>query len=71
MQNTLLCMLGINLCLRGGKEHKKLQRPGSNPQIVVTHDSEGHKCLLYTEDACTKMCKGGMATKGGITEDNF
>ena len=63
LRNTLLYMLGINLCLRGGEEHKKLRRPGFDPQIVVTSDSKGYKCLLYVEDTCTKTRQGGLTTK--------
>ena len=53
------------MCLRGGEEHKKLCRPGFNPQINVTFDDQGHKCLMYVEDAVTKTRKGGMLTKEG------
>ena len=63
LRNTLMYMLGINLCLRGGEEHKKLIRPGFEPQIKVALDDKGHKCLIYTEELVTKTRKGGMVTK--------
>ena len=44
---TVMFLLGINLALRGGEEHKRLRRPGFNPQINVGTDSEGIKCLIY------------------------
>ena len=65
LRSTLLFMLGVNLCLCGGEEHKCLRRPGFNPQVVVGKDSKGHKCLIYTEDPVTKTRKGGMKTKQG------
>ena len=63
LPDTLLYMLGINLCLRGGEEHKNLRRPGFNSQITVTYDNDGYKCLEYVEDSCSKTRKGGMTTK--------
>ena len=47
----------------GGEEHKNLCRPGFNPQIEVGLDSNGHKCIIYTEDPVTKSRKGEMLTK--------
>ena len=38
---TVLFLIGINLALRGGEEHKKLRRPGFNPQITVSSDNDG------------------------------
>ncbi len=34
-----------------------------NPQIVVTVDSKGVKCLKYTEDPKTKTNQGGLTAK--------
>ncbi len=53
--DAVIYLLGVNLALRGGIEHKNLQHPGFNPQITVSKDPVGHKCLLFREDPKTKM----------------
>ncbi len=58
--DTVLFLLGMNLALRGGEEHKKLRRPGFNPQITIGHNSDGMKCLIFDEDVCTKTNQGGL-----------
>ena len=58
--DTILFLLGMNLALHGGEEHKKLQRPGFNPQITVGFDSDGHKYLIFQEDQRTKTNQGGL-----------
>ena len=43
--NGVIYFLGIYLALRGVAEHNNLRRPGCDPQIKVTMDSRGIKCL--------------------------
>ena len=60
---TVMFLLGLNLDLRGGNEHKRLRRLGFNPQIIVTHDNDCFKCLQYTEDAQSKTHQGGISSR--------
>ena len=48
---------------REGDEHKKRRRPGFNPQIKVTVDSDGYKCLQLQEDAHVKTHQGGVCER--------
>ena len=59
MSKTLLFLLGVNLALRAGWEHKSLRRPGCDPQITLV-DEGGDECLLYCEDLSTKTNQGGL-----------
>ena len=56
---TVLYLLGVNLGLKGGLEHKRLRQPGFNPQITVIHDFDGFKCLHY-KDLQGKTHQGGV-----------
>ena len=58
--NGVIYFLGIYLALRGVAEHNNLRRPGCNPQIKVTTDSRGIKCLVYREDPLSKTNQGGL-----------
>ena len=61
--DTMLFLIGVNLALRGGEEHKKLRRAGVDPQIQVSEDSDGVECLKYFADAKSKISQGGLTTK--------
>ena len=58
--NGVIYFLGIYLALRGVAEHNSLRRPGCDPQIKITTDSRGVKCLVYREDPLTKTNQGGL-----------
>ena len=58
---TVLHLIGINFALCGGTKHKKSCHPGFNPQITVTLDLDGFKCLQFQEDAQGKTHQGGVA----------
>ena len=60
---TVLFLLSVNLGLRGGLEYKRLRHPGFNPQIEVVNDSDGFKCLRYTEDPSRKTYQGGVSVR--------
>ena len=57
---TVLFLLGINLMLRGGDEHKQLHCPGFDPQIKVMRDIYGQEFLQYDEDPKSKTKQGGI-----------
>ena len=38
-------------------------RPGFNPQIEYSADSDGVPCLIYSEDGCSKTNQGGLRNK--------
>ena len=59
LSNTLLFLIGLNMALHAGSEHKALCRPGCDPQIVVVKDGDV-EYLHYTEDLCTKTNQGGL-----------
>ncbi len=63
LQDTVLFLLGVNLALRGGQEHKCLHRPGHNCQLTVHFNEEGDKYLLYREDPQSKTHQGGLKSK--------
>ena len=63
---TVLFLLGVDLALHGGEEHKRLRRPGFKPQITVTQDSDGFKCFRFQEDPKGKTHQGGMSTKAAV-----
>ena len=62
LMETVLFLIGINSALRGGAEHKRLRRPGYDPQIVNHVDNDGHKCLKFTDDAQSRTNQGGGLT---------
>ena len=55
--DTVMFLLSLNLALRGGDEQKCLRCSGFNPQITVSKDSDGVKCLVYREDPKHKTNK--------------
>lgn len=61
--NTVLYLLGINLALHGVEEHYLLRRqmPNRDSQLSFKRDSNGVRCLVYSEDTCTKNNDGGLA----------
>ncbi len=63
LRNTLMYLLGINLALRGGEEHRRLRCPGHDPQIQVCVDTKGVKFLLYKEDFQSKTNQGGLRSR--------
>ena len=56
-------LLGINLALRGVEKHYLLRRemPDRDSQLSFRRDSNGVRCLVYSEDMCTKNNDGGLA----------
>ena len=40
-----------------------LRRPGCDSQIEIHVDSDGHKCLRFTDDAQSKTNQGGLMRK--------
>lgn len=63
LHDTLLFLLGNNLALRGGDEHKRLRRPPHDSQLSVHVNEHGRKYLLYNEDAQAKTHQGGLKSK--------
>ena len=61
--DTIMFLLGINLALRGEDEQKCLRRPGFNPQIKISKDSDGVKCLIYEKDPKHKTNQVGLSSK--------
>ncbi len=61
--DTVLYLLGVNLALRGGEEHKRLRRPGFNPQITVQKDVHGQKMLVYRADPVSKSNQSGIDSR--------
>ena len=65
---TVMFLLGINVRLRGGLEHKRLCRPGFLPQFNLTVDEDGFKCLQLTENPKTENHQGGVSVRPRIPE---
>ncbi len=63
LRDTVQYLLGVNLALRGGEEHKTLRKPGFQSQIEVLVDEEGDKYLLFTQDLKSKTSQGGLSSK--------
>ncbi len=63
LRDTVQYLLGVNLALQGGEEHKSLRKPGFKSQIEVLVDEEGDKYLLFTQDLKSKMSQGGLSSK--------
>ena len=64
MVKKLLYLIGVNFALRGGgDEHKKIHRPGCNPQIENHADEDGVECLRFTDDLQFKTNQGGLTRK--------
>ena len=61
--DTLLYMLGVNLGLHGGEEHKVMCRPGFGCQFEFITDSDGYKCLQFVENVKSKTNQGGLKRK--------
>ncbi len=61
--DIVMYLLGINLTLHGGIEHKKLRHPGFDSQLEVGNDPAGKICLVFTEDPKTKINQGGLERK--------
>ncbi len=57
---TVVYLIGIHFCLRGGKELRRL-RYGENTQIMQIIDSDGKECLVYKEDI-SKCRQGGFSS---------
>ena len=62
LRDTVLFLIGINIALRGVDEHYLLCRdmPDRPSQLSFKRDSQGIRCLVYTEDTCTKSNNGGL-----------
>jgi hypothetical protein len=61
--NTIVYLIGLDFCLRGGEELRRL-RFGDFSQIVKGVDTSGKSCLIYTEDVSkTKHKDHWPATK--------
>ena len=65
-RNTVLFLLGMNLALRAGDENYDLRRncQMKPSQLSFRKNSEGVKCLVYTEDITTKTNDGGLRSMG-------
>lgn len=61
--HTVMYLLGLNLALHGGDEHRKLRAPGHNSQLEILKDSEGKKFIKFTEDVVSKTNQGGLSIK--------
>ena len=63
LRNTVLFLIGINVALCGVEEHNLLRSdmPDRESQLSFQRDSRGIRCLVYTEDTCTKSNSGGLA----------
>ncbi len=60
LRETVMFLLGVNLALHGGEEHKRLRCPGFNPQVTIQVDNQGQKYLLFKEDLTSKTNQGGL-----------
>ena len=62
LHNTVLFLIGINCILRAGDEHYYLRRdmPDKLSQLQFKKNSQGQRCLAYTEDTVTKANDGGL-----------
>ncbi len=60
LSDTMLYLISINCVLQGGDEHKHLWHPGFNSHLQVGVDTEGDKCLIFTEDPKCKTNQGGL-----------
>ena len=52
--DTIMYLMGVNLSVRGGNEHRKLCHPGFNEQIKIGFDSDNVKCLKFRADGHSK-----------------
>ena len=59
---TLIYLIGLHFCLRGGSELRKL-RYGQNAQIKRGIDASNKDCLIYKEDV-SKCRQGGIKSLG-------
>ena len=66
LRDTVFFLIGINVALRGVDEHYLLHRdmPDRSSQLSFKKDSQGIRCLVYTEDTCTKNNTGGLNHMG-------
>ena len=62
LRDTVLFLIGINVTLRAVEEHYNLRRPmPSEPfQLSLQTDSQGVRCVVYSEDRITKTHDGGL-----------
>lgn len=60
LRDTVMYLLGINLALRGGEEHRSFRCPGHNSQLQILMDSKGQKYLQYDQDFKHKTNQGGL-----------
>ena len=62
LRDTVLFLIGINFGLRAGDEHYDLRRDTVEKpsQIQFKVDSEGNRCVVYSEDSVTKTHDGGI-----------
>ena len=60
---TVLFLTGGNFALRWGDKHKRLRRPGCDPQIINYADDDGVECLKFTDDPYSKTNQGGLGKK--------
>ena len=62
LRNTVLFLLGINVCLRAVEEHYYLRRDTevSRSQLSFVKNPKGLTCVLYEEDCVTKTHDGGL-----------
>ena len=62
LRDIVVFMLGLNLALRAGDEHYDLRRNSDlkPSQLQFKRNSDGVRCLVYTEDSITKTNDGGL-----------
>ena len=63
LRRTVLFLIGLNVGLRAGDEQYALRRdsPDMPPQLSFKRNSNGERCLVYTEDTVTKTNDGGQS----------
>ena len=62
LHNTVLFLLGINVCLRAVEEHYYLRcdTPTEKGQLSFVLNLHGVKCVIYKEDTVTKTHDGRL-----------
>ena len=62
LQNTVIYLMGVHFCLRGGDELRRI-RFGQASQLILNEDKNHVPCLIYQEDI-SKTHQGGLKSIG-------